>query len=88
VSDPEHLDRDIADFKKALTAYAFIPGETYAEYRAGDRVAEYGLAALVLGGGAAVAVKSGFGKALGKFIVAGVVGLGSAVAAFFKRRRS
>ena len=88
VSDPEHLDRDIADFKKALTAYAFIPGETYAEYRAGDRVAEYGLAALVLGGGAAVAVKSGFGKALGKFVVAGVVGLGSAVAAFFKRRRS
>jgi len=88
VSDPEHLDRDIADFKKALTAYAFIPGETYAEYRSGDRVAEYGLAALVLGGGAAVAVKSGFGKALGKFIVAGVVGLGSAVVAFFKRRRS
>jgi uncharacterized membrane-anchored protein len=88
VSDPEHLDRDIADFKQALTAYAFVPGETYAEYRAGDKVAEYGLAALILGGGAAVAVKSGFGKALGKFIVAGVVGLGSAIAAFFKRKRS
>ena len=88
VSDPEHLDRDIADFKQALTTYAFAPGETYAEWRAGDKVAEYGLAALILGGGAAVAVKSGFGKALGKFVVAGVVGLGGAVAAFFRRKRS
>jgi uncharacterized membrane-anchored protein len=85
VSDPEHLDRDIADFKSALGGYAFVPGEKYAEFRAGDKVAEYGLAALVLGGGAAVAMKTGFGKALGKFVVAGVVGLGSAVAAFFRR---
>ena len=85
VSDPEHLDRDIAEFKTALGGYAFVPGETYAEFRAGDKVAEYGLAALVLGGGAAVAMKTGFGKALGKVVVAGVVGLGSAVAAFFRR---
>jgi len=88
VSDPEHLDRDIADFKTSLTTYAFAPGETYAEWRSGDKVAEYGLAALVLGGGAAVAVKSGFGKAIGKFVVAGVVGLGSAAVALFRRKRS
>ena len=87
VSDPEHLDRDIADFKTALTSYGFVPGEKYAEFRSGDRIAEYGLAALVLGGGAAVAVKSGFGKALAKFVVVGVVALGSAVAAFFRRFR-
>jgi uncharacterized membrane-anchored protein len=87
VSDPEHLDRDIADFKTALTSYSFVPGEKYAEFRSGDRIAEYGLAALVLGGGAAVAVKSGFGKALAKFVVVGVVALGSAVAAFFRRFR-
>ena len=87
VSDPEHLDRDIADFKAALGSYAFISGEKYAEYRAGDKVAEYGLAALVLGGGAAVAVKSGFGKALVKFVVIGVAAAGSAIAAFFRRFR-
>lgn len=87
VSDPEHLDRDIADFKTALASYSFVPGEKYAEFRSGDRIAEYGLAALVLGGGAAVAVKSGFGKALAKFVVVGVVALGSAVAAFFRRFR-
>lgn len=87
VSDPEHLDRDIADFKTALTAYNFVTGEKYAEFRSGDRVAEYGLAALVLGGGAAVAVKSGFGKALIKFVVVGIAAAGSAVAAFFRRFR-
>jgi uncharacterized membrane-anchored protein len=87
VSDPEHLDRDIADFKTALASYSFVPGEKYTEFRSGDRIAEYGLAALVLGGGAAVAVKSGFGKALAKFVVVGVVALGSAVAAFFRRFR-
>jgi uncharacterized membrane-anchored protein len=87
VCDPQDLDRGVADFKTALTGYAFVPGETYAEFRAGDKVAEYGLAALVLGGAAAVATKSGFLKAFGKLIVVGVVGLGSAVVAFFRRLR-
>jgi uncharacterized membrane-anchored protein len=85
VSDPEHLDRDIAVFKQSLTGYDFVAGERYAEFRAGDRVAEYGLAALVLGGAAAVATKSGFGKALGKFVIVGLLALGSGAAAFVRR---
>jgi uncharacterized membrane-anchored protein len=87
VSDPERLDRDIAEFRSALAGYAFVPGEKYAEFRSGDRVAEYGLAALVLGGAAVVATKTGFGKAIAKFVVVGVVALGSAVAALFRRFR-
>jgi uncharacterized membrane-anchored protein len=86
VSDPESLDRDIAEFKTALGGYEFASGERYSEFRAGDRVAEYGLAALVLGGAAAVATKSGFGKAIGKFVVVGVAALGSAIVALFRRR--
>jgi uncharacterized membrane-anchored protein len=85
VSDPESLDRDIAEFKTALGGYEFLSGERYSEFRAGDRVAEYGLAALVLGGAAAVATKSGFGKAIGKFVVVGVAALGSAIVALFRR---
>ena len=85
VSDPESLDRDIAEFKTALGGYEFASGERYSEFRAGDRVAEYGLAALVLGGAAAVATKSGFGKAIGKFVVVGVAALGSAIVALFRR---
>ena len=87
VSDPEGLDQDIAAFKGALTLYGFVPGEQYAEFRAGDRIAEYGLAGLVLGGAAAVAMKTGFGKAIAKFVVLGVMAVGAAVAAFFRRFR-
>jgi len=90
VSDPERLDRDIAEFRTTLGGYDFASGERYAEFRAGDRIAEYGLAALVLGGAAAVATKSGFGKAIGKFVVVGVAALGSAALALYRRltRRS
>jgi uncharacterized membrane-anchored protein len=87
VSDPESLDRDIAVFKSALAGYEFTPGERYAEFRAGDRVAEYGLAALVVGGAAAVATKSGFFKAMGKLLIPGLVALGGAAAAFFRKIR-
>jgi len=85
VSNPQRLDQDTVDFKTALTGYNFVAGERYAEFRSGDRVAEYGLAALVLGGAAVVATKTGFIKAFGKLIVVGVVALGSAIAAVFRR---
>jgi uncharacterized membrane-anchored protein len=90
VSEPQDLDKDIATFKRALGGYSFASGERYAEFKAGDRVAEYGLAALVLGGAAAVATKTGFGKALFKFVGIGVVALGGALAVFFRKffRRS
>ena len=87
VSDPQELDKDIATFKSALGGYDFAAGERYAEFRAGDRVAEYGLAALVLGGAAAVATKSGFGKALIKFVGIGVVALFGVIAALFRKLR-
>jgi uncharacterized membrane-anchored protein len=85
VSSPQTLDSDIKDFKASLTSYDFVPGERYAEFVAGDRVAEYGLAALVLGGAAAVATKTGFGKAIGKFLIVGVVAAGGAILAFARK---
>jgi uncharacterized membrane-anchored protein len=87
VSDPGSLDKDIGTFKSTLTGYGFVPGERYAEFRAGDRVAEYGLAGLVLGGAAVVATKTGFFKVIGKFLVFGALALGGAVTAFFRRAR-
>lgn len=85
VSEPQRLDRDMADFKASLTGYSFVSGEHYAEFRSGDRVAEYGLAALVLGGAAAAATKTGFGKVIGKFLIYGIIALGGAVAVFFRK---
>ena len=85
VSDPATLDRDIAQFKRNLAAYSFTAGERYSEFRSGDRVAEYGLAALVLGGAAVVATKTGFFKVIGKFLIFGLIAFGGAVAALFRK---
>ncbi len=85
VCDPDGLEKHIATFKNALTGYGFAQGERYAEFKSGDRIAEYGLAALVLGGAAVVATKSGFGKAIAKFLVLGVIALGGGLLAFFRK---
>ena len=93
VSDPEHLNVDIKEFKSALNGFEFVRGERYAEWKQGDKVAEYGLGALVLGGAAAVATKKGLWAVLGGLLAAGwkilaglavvaVAGLGS----FFKKK--
>jgi uncharacterized membrane-anchored protein len=92
VSDPTSLDKDIRSFKASLAGFDFNQGQKYSEFRSGDKVAEYGLAALIVGGAAAVAVKSGAFKALGKFLVFGVFGglaaAWAAVRSFFSRRRA
>lgn len=75
VADPQTLQADVQSFKAALAGFEFNPGERYAEFREGDRVAEYGLAALVVGGGAAIAAKSGLLAKFWKLIVLGVAGL-------------
>ena len=92
VSDPTSLDQDIKSFKTALAGFDFNSGQKYSEFRTGDKVAEYGLAALIVGGAAAAAAKSGAFKFLGKFLVVGVLGgLGAAWAAirsFFSRKQA
>jgi uncharacterized membrane-anchored protein len=85
VSDPDDLEKDIKRFRAALTGFDFVPGQQYAEFRQGDKVAEYGLAALIVGGAAAAATKSGLGKALFKFIGIGALAVFAAVGGFFKR---
>ena len=84
VSDPASLDNDMKAFKTALAGFDFAAGQKYSEFRAGDKVAEYGLAALVVGGAAAAAAKAGLFKYLGKFIWVGLLGLAGLWAAFRK----
>lgn len=55
---------------QTLDGYRFNSGESYAEWKPGDKVAEYGLAALVLGGAAAVAAKKGLWGVLAGFLAA------------------
>jgi uncharacterized membrane-anchored protein len=92
VSDPTSLDKDIKSFKTALAGFDFNSGQKYAEFRTGDKVAEYGLAALIVGGAAAAAAKSGAFKFLGKFMVIGVFGglaaAWAAIRTFFGRKQA
>jgi uncharacterized membrane-anchored protein len=88
IVDPEEFNTALPEFRKVLAGYTFQTGQTYAEFRSGDKVAKYGLAALVLGGAAVGAAKLGlfawlavFAKKAGKLIVVAVV----AVVAFFKK---
>jgi uncharacterized membrane-anchored protein len=59
IVEPEKLTETMVDFRNVLANYSFQTGQTYAEYRSGDKVAKYGLAALVLGGAAVGAAKLG-----------------------------
>lgn len=69
VADPATLAASIAEFKGLMPGYAFAAGERYAEFQPGDHVAEYGLAALITGGAAAVAAKKGWLAAIGVFLL-------------------
>lgn len=60
VARPENISDAIVDLKDKLNGFEFDSGEKYTEFKQGDKVAEYGLAALILGGAAAVATKKGF----------------------------
>ncbi len=81
IADLDVLDEAIPALSEILEDYSYKAGGSYAEYRKGDKIAKYGLTALVAGGAAAVALKSGLLAKLWKPIAAGLV----AVGAFFKR---
>lgn len=94
VSSPETLDADVTAFKATLAGFDFNAGERYSEFKQGDRVAEYGLAALIAGGAAAVATKKGFWAVIGgflaatwKLVVAGVIALGAGLRSLISKRK-
>src|SRR6266704_1426392 len=59
IVEPDKLSDTLPAFRNLLAGYEFKTGQTYAEYRPGDKVAKYGLAALVVGGAAVGAAKLG-----------------------------
>jgi len=81
VADPQQYDVVVNDLQARLTDFSFQSGQKYAEYREGDKLAKIGLSALVVGGAAALAAKSGLLKHLWKFLVI----IGAAILSFFKK---
>src|SRR5262249_52971771 len=85
VSNPESLEKDRAAVDAALNGFAYNSGKAYSEFKEGDKVAAYGLGALVLGGAAAAAAKTGAGKALFKGLWIALAAGAAAIWAFVKR---
>jgi len=84
--DPTEMDAVLPDYQKTLTGYRFASGQTYAEYREGDKLATYGLAGLIVGGAGFAAAKAGLLGKLGaliakggKAIIIGIVAVGALI---------
>lgn len=87
VVSPDKFKETLPKFRETLAGYQYQSGQTYAEYKSGDKVAKYGLGALVVGGAAVGAAKLGLFAWLGVFlkkffkpIIVAVIAIG----AFFK----
>lgn len=92
--DPGDLDRVLPEVRKILGGFAFVAGQRYAEWRAGDKVAKYGLSALVVGGAVGAAAKLGLLSKLGvilakawKALLVGLFAIGAGIKRLFTRRR-
>ena len=83
VADPEQMQTAVPAFNAILSGYRFVPGKSYAEWRNGDKVAAYGLTALIAGGAGAVAMKTGLLAKLWKVIAALFVAAWKALVAAF-----
>ncbi len=97
VCDPSEMQSLMPQYQAIMNAFQYTQGNSYAEYRAGDKMAEYGLTALIAGGGAVAAAKMGlFAKLGGLFaklgkgaivlVVAALAGLKSLFGKLFGRR--
>lgn len=92
VTDLKDLPKDKAAAHGLLAALEFDKGKRYADFNAStDHVAEYGLAALVVGVGAKklglLAVVFAFVAKFAKIIVLALLGFGGVLAKLFKRKR-
>jgi uncharacterized membrane-anchored protein len=75
VADPNSIDEATREFNSVLSGYSYNQGQRYAEFVKGDKLAGYGLTALIAGGAGAAAVKSGLLQKFWKLIVLAFVAL-------------
>lgn len=85
IVDPADLEQVLPQFNRLIDGFTFTAGNRYAEFRAGDKIASYGLTALIAGGVGAAAVKSGLLAKFWKVIVFGFLALLGAIRSFLRR---
>lgn len=93
VAGTTNLNHIVDTFNKVVDGYKFNDDQRYSSFTEGDKVAKYGLAALIAGGAAAVATKKGFWatliigiKVFWKFIIAGIIAFFAFIGNIFKRK--
>jgi len=77
VLGPERVEAALPEFTQLLGGFEYKSGHKYAEFTAGDKVAEYGLAALVAGGAGALALKTGLLAKLWKLLIIPIAAVGA-----------
>lgn len=84
VADPSELSQLIPETEAILSGFRYKDGKTYAEYIQGDKLAGYGLTALVAGGVGAAAAKTGILQLLLKNIKLVLIAAFASLAAAWK----
>jgi uncharacterized membrane-anchored protein len=76
----------VPDYQKILAGYQFVSDQSYAAFTKGDKIAEYGLTGLIVGGGLLAAAKSGLLVKLWKPIAIGAIALFAFIKRIFGRK--
>lgn len=75
VVTPKEYEASQAQLAGLIGGFHYKQGSRYSDFTSGDKVAKYGLTALIVGGAGAVALKTGLLAKLWKFIVIAFVAL-------------
>lgn len=87
IIDPAEVDAAMPAFDAIVASHSFLPGRRYSEWREGDKMAGYGLTALVAGGAVAAAAKTGLLGKLLKPLGVAFVGLLAWLRSLFSRKK-
>ena len=68
VCDPAEFQPLLGEFQRVMGGFSYVEGQRYAEFREGDKVAKYGLTALIAGAGVVAAGKMGLLGKLGVLV--------------------
>ena len=82
VAGEEEIAQAVPSFNSVMSGFAFNTGHRYAEFTRGDKVAEYGLTGLIVGGAGVALVKTGLLQKFWKLIVFGFIALLGAIKRF------
>lgn len=85
VCGPDVLGSALSQTRQLLEGFSYRDGERYADFKSGDKIAKYGLTALIAGGAAVALAKTGLLKKLIKPILIGLAIVGGIFVKFFNK---